>query len=124
MTVLRDILKPLAPITGTQVVAKTQRLITPREAMDRMTESPFSFDPGHPAERGGSFPTNAPTNRPTDQPTTFVEDETLDHFAELHRYGRKPHAEIISGLLDNFYIDGNQAHLDQALTFLEHLRSL
>jgi hypothetical protein len=114
-----------APIEGIK-----PRIITPREFVDRFTaplvESPFTIAPTDTPthQRTAEPPPPASPRLPLSESSCFVEAAALDHFAELHRYGRKPHAEIITGLLDNYYTDGNQAHLDQALTFLEHLRTL
>ena len=67
---------------------------------ERLHESPFSIAP---------------------QPAKF---DRYNHLAELHKYGRKPHAEAIAGLIDNFYVDGNVSHLNEAENLIKHLKDL
>jgi len=53
-----------------------------------------------------------------------VPADMLDYWAELRRMGRRPHAEAVAGLLQNFENDGNRYHLVQAIEILQHLKEL
>jgi hypothetical protein len=96
-----------APIEGIK-----PRQISARELVSKY-EAPMMDEPSEVIK--------SPFSIAEPQPAKY---DRFDHFAALHKYGRKPHAEAIAGLLDNFYVDGNPAHLTEAENLIKHLRDL
>lgn len=83
--------------------------------------SPLSPSPSLPSPSPFAFAEPLPS--PIHQ-SSIITHQSFAHLALLHKCGRKPHAEQLAILLDNFYTDGNVQHLAEASDLLDHLASL